>query len=163
MGTQPDSPPGKGIWQHLHRENEGYLFDGGRLQLAQQAHFRQTNIPAEQFAKAGTQAAHGVLCKILFCDMVRALHITAGLPSVDLGNCYDAVAHPIASIAMQALKVPVLTIVLSLSVLQTMTFYLRTGYTESVRRVTEARLMIPRMDLAKATEWLRLGSQASAH
>lgn len=85
-------------------------------------------IPAEQFAKAGTQAAHGVLCKILFCDMVRALHITAGLPSVDLGNCYDAVAHPIASIAMQALKVPVLTIVLSLSVLQTMTFYLRTGY-----------------------------------
>eukprot|EP00956_Cyclotella_meneghiniana_P037910 scaffold146600_cov36-Cyclotella_meneghiniana.AAC.1 len=60
--------------------------------------------------------------------MIRALHVTAGIPSVDLGNCYDAVAHPIASIAMQALKVPLLTIVLSLSVLQTMTFYLRTDY-----------------------------------
>ena len=85
-------------------------------------------VPDEQFAKASTQASYGVLCKVLFCDMIRALHVTAGIPSVDLGNCYDAVAHPIASIAMQALKVPLLTIVLSLSVLQTMTFYLRTGY-----------------------------------
>lgn len=85
-------------------------------------------IPVEQFARRGTQAAHGVLCKVLFCDMTRALHLIAGLPSVDLGNCYDAVSHPIASIAMQALKVPLMTVVLALSVLQTMTFYLRTGY-----------------------------------
>jgi hypothetical protein len=85
-------------------------------------------IPVEQFARRGTQAAHGVLCKVLFCDMIRALHLIAGLPSVDLGNCYDAVSHPIASIAMQAQKVPLTTVVLALSVLQTMTFYLRTGY-----------------------------------
>ena len=85
-------------------------------------------IPVEQFARRGTQAAQGVLCKVLFCDMIRALHLTAGLPSVDLGNCYDAVSHPIASIAMQALKAPLMTVVLALSVLQTMTFYLRTGY-----------------------------------
>lgn len=64
-------------------------------------------VPVEQFAKRGTQAAHGVLCKVLFCDMVRALHVVAGIPSVDLGNCYDAVAHPIASIALQAFMVPV--------------------------------------------------------
>ena len=87
-------------------------------------------IPVEQFARRGiTQAAQGVLCKVLFCDMIRALHLTAGLPSVDLGNCYDAVSHPIASIAMQALKVPLTTVVLALSVLQTMTFYLRTAAT----------------------------------
>ena len=60
--------------------------------------------------------------------MIRALHLVAGLPSVDLDNCYKAVSHPIASITMQALKVPLMTIVLALSVLQTMTFYLRTGY-----------------------------------
>jgi hypothetical protein len=59
---------------------------------------------------------------------MRALHLVAGLPSVDLGNCYDAVAHPIASIALQALKVPPMTVVLALSVMQTVTFYLRTGY-----------------------------------
>jgi hypothetical protein len=85
-------------------------------------------VPVEQFARRGVQSAHGVLCKILFCDMMRALHLVAGLPSVDLGNCYDAVAHPIASIALQALKVPLMTVVLALSVMQTMTFYLRTGY-----------------------------------
>jgi hypothetical protein len=50
-------------------------------------------IPSEQFARRGTQAAHGVICKVLFCDMIRALHLTAGLPSVDLGNCYDTVLH----------------------------------------------------------------------
>jgi hypothetical protein len=85
-------------------------------------------VPVEQFARRGVQSAHGALCKILFCDMMRALHLVAGLPSVDLGNCYDAVAHPIASIALQALKVPLMTVVLALSVMQTMTFYLRTGY-----------------------------------
>jgi hypothetical protein len=86
------------------------------------------NVPLEQFAKRGTQAAYGVLCKVLFCDYVRSLHIVAGIPSVDLGNCYDAVSYPIASIALQAFCVPLLTVVLALSVLQTMAFYLRTGY-----------------------------------
>ena len=85
-------------------------------------------VPVEQFAKRGTQAAHGVLCKVLFCDMVRALHVVAGIPSVDLGNCYDAVAHPIASIALQAFMVPVAMVVMSLTILQSMKFYLRTGY-----------------------------------
>jgi hypothetical protein len=39
------------------------------------------NIPPEQFAKRGTQAAHGVLCKVLFCDYICALHIVAGIVS----------------------------------------------------------------------------------
>jgi hypothetical protein len=85
-------------------------------------------IPLEQLARRGTRAAHGILCKVLFCNMIRVVHLVARLPSVDLGNCYDAVSHPIASIALQALKVPIMMIVLALSVLQTMTFYLRTGY-----------------------------------
>lgn len=59
-------------------------------------------VPVEQFARRSTQASSRVLCKVLFCDMIRALHEMAGIPSVDLGNCYDAVAHPLASIALQA-------------------------------------------------------------
>ena len=85
-------------------------------------------VPPEQFARRGTQAAHGVLSKVLFCDIVRALHVVAGLPSVDLGNCYDAVAHPLASIALQAFMVPLAMVTMSLAVLQTMQFFLRTGY-----------------------------------
>jgi hypothetical protein len=34
-----------------------------------------------------------------------SLHKTAAIESVDLANCYDAVAHPIASIALQSFKV----------------------------------------------------------
>jgi hypothetical protein len=85
-------------------------------------------VPVEQFARRGTQASSGVLTKVLFCDMIRALHKMASIPSIDLGNCYNAVAHPIASLALQAFQVPLATIVLSLSVLQTMTFFFQTGY-----------------------------------
>jgi hypothetical protein len=54
--------------------------------------------------------------------MIHALHELAGIPSVDIGNCYDAMAHPIASISLQAYHVPLMMIVLSLSVHQTITF-----------------------------------------
>ena len=40
-----------------------------------------------------------------FCGIVRTLHCTAGLGSVDLVNCYDAVAHPITVIALQSFRV----------------------------------------------------------
>jgi hypothetical protein len=37
-------------------------------------------VPVEQFACHG-QASSGVLCKVLFCDMIRALQDLAGIPS----------------------------------------------------------------------------------
>jgi hypothetical protein len=89
-------------------------------------------VPLEQFAKAGTQAAEGVLATGFFCDIVRALHLTAGVQSVDLGNCYDAVAHPVANIALQSFKVRATTVAMMLYVLQTMNFYLRTGFGQSI-------------------------------
>jgi hypothetical protein len=123
--------------------------------------FNAGNVPLEQFARRGTQAAHGVLCKVLFCDYVWALHIVAGIPSMDLGNCYDAVSHPIACIVLQAFKVPLLTVVLALSVLQTMTFYLRTGYGVS-RNGYNGKLAILPLDWDKATGWLLLDLLQSA-
>jgi hypothetical protein len=57
-------------------------------------------IPAEQFAKRGSQATKGVLTSGLFCNIAQALNKTTAIESVDLANCYDAVAHPIASIAL---------------------------------------------------------------
>ena len=64
-------------------------------------------VPAEQFAKRATQAAEGILVSGLFCDIVRALlgPLPSAQQSVDLGNRYNAVSHPIASIAMQSMKV----------------------------------------------------------
>jgi hypothetical protein len=62
-------------------------------------------IPVEQFAKRGSQATEKVITSGLFCDIAQALDKTAAIESVDLANCYDAVAHPIASITLQSFKV----------------------------------------------------------
>ncbi len=68
----------------------------------------------EQFAKRGSQATKGVQTSGLFCDIALALNNTVALESVNLANCYDAAAHPVARIALQIIKVckVVITIVL---------------------------------------------------
>jgi hypothetical protein len=88
-------------------------------------------IPAEQFAKRGSQATEGVLTSGLFCDIAWALHKTVAIESVDLANCYDAVAHPIASIALQSFKVCKVMGAMMLYVLETMTWYLKTVFGQS--------------------------------
>jgi hypothetical protein len=70
----------------------------------------------------------GVLTSGFFCDIARALHKTAAIESVDLANCYDAVAHPIASIALQSFKVCKVMVAIMLYVLETMTWYLKTAF-----------------------------------
>ncbi len=67
--------------------------------------FREDIILVEQFAKRGSQAAHGVVASGLFCDIACTLHRMAAIESVDFANCYNAGAHPIASIALQSFKV----------------------------------------------------------
>ncbi len=50
---------------------------------------------------------------------------------MDLANCYDAVAHPIASIAVQSFKVCKVMVAMMLYVLETMTWYLKTAFSQS--------------------------------
>ncbi len=50
---------------------------------------------------------------------------------MDLANCYDAVAHPIASIALQSFKVCNVMVAIMLYVLETMTWYLKTAFVQS--------------------------------
>jgi hypothetical protein len=93
--------------------------------------FQGDIIPVEQFAKRGSQATEGIPTSGLFCDIGRALHKTAAIESVDLANCYDAVAHPIASIALQSFKVCKVMMAMMLYVLKTMTWYLKTAFSQS--------------------------------
>jgi hypothetical protein len=81
--------------------------------------FQEVIIPAEHFAKRGSQVTKGVVTSGLFCDIVQALDKTAAIESVDLANCYDAVAHPIASIALQSFKVRKVMVAMMLYVLET--------------------------------------------
>ncbi len=93
--------------------------------------FQEDIVPVEQFAKRGSQAAHGVVASSLFCDIARALHQTAAIECVDFANCYNAVAHPIASIVLQSFKVRKVMVAMMLSVLQTMKWYLKTAFGQS--------------------------------
>ncbi len=93
--------------------------------------FQGDIIPAGQFAKMGSQATEGVIPSGIFCDVAWALHKTAAIESVDLANCYDAVAQPIASIALQSFKVCKVMMAMILYVLKTMTWYLKTAFGQS--------------------------------
>jgi hypothetical protein len=50
---------------------------------------------------------------------------------MDLANCYDAVAHPIASIALQRFKVCKVVVAMMLYVLKTITWYLKIAFGQS--------------------------------
>jgi hypothetical protein len=88
-------------------------------------------VPVEQFATKGTTSEEGGMGKLFKSDLVRVFHFTAAIESVDLGDCYDAVAHPCASIALQAFGVKLPMVKTMLTCLQTMKFYLRTGFGEA--------------------------------
>ena len=79
--------------------------------------YTQGHIPLEQLTHSGTQAAHVVVCTVFIYDMIRALHITAELESVDLGNCYNAVVHILTSITIQVFMVPLTMVIMVLLVL----------------------------------------------
>jgi hypothetical protein len=93
--------------------------------------FQGDIIPAKQFAKRGLQATEGVLTSGLFCDIAQALHKTAAIESVDLAHCYNPVAHPIVSKALQCFKVCKVMVAMMHYVLETMTWYLKTAFGQS--------------------------------
>ncbi len=73
----------------------------------------------------------GTLSKVLFFDIARQLRRPAGLASVNADNCYDRIAHPMASMIFQAFGVPTPLVEYMLLMIQRMRFYLRTGYGDS--------------------------------
>ncbi len=72
-----------------------------------------------------------MLASGLFCGVARALHKTSAIESVDLASCYDEVAHPIASIALQSFKVRKVMVAMMLYVLETMQWFLKTAFGQS--------------------------------
>ncbi len=88
-------------------------------------------MPEEVFSKRNRLADNGTLIKVLFYDIVCQTRLPAGISVVDADNCYDRIAHPIASMVFQALGVPQEVIVLMLTMIQDMKFFLRTGFGDS--------------------------------
>ena len=88
-------------------------------------------MPEEVYSEQNKLAEDATLSKNLFYDIVRQLRRPAGLASVDVDNCYDRIAHPMASMVFQAFGVPTQVIESMLKTIQNMRFYLQTGYGDS--------------------------------
>ncbi len=85
-------------------------------------------MPEEIFSKKNRMADDGTLSKTLFCDLTRQARAPAAIAFVDASNCYDRIAHAMASLVFQAFGVPVTAVESMLSTIENMKFFLRTGF-----------------------------------
>ena len=85
-------------------------------------------LPLEQGEISGKTALDSALTKQLFFDQANILHLTCAVSSNDAANCYDAVNHAAGSFALQAMNVPITLIKCYLLCIQTMQFFLKTGF-----------------------------------
>jgi hypothetical protein len=88
-------------------------------------------MPEEVYSERNRLADDRTLSKVLFYDIVRQLRRPAGLALVDADNCYDRIAHPMASMIFRSCGVPTPAIESMLTTIQNMKFFLRTGYGNS--------------------------------
>ena len=88
-------------------------------------------IPEENFAKKGGDCNKAVMTKRFFTDISMVLHHPSRLGGYDFSNCYDRVAHPPISVALQGWGVPKEAMCTMLIALQIMQFFLFTGFGES--------------------------------
>jgi hypothetical protein len=63
-------------------------------------------MPKEIYSKKNRMADDGMLTKTLFYDVTPQARVPAAIASVDASNCYDRIAHAMASLVFQAFGVP---------------------------------------------------------
>ena len=104
------------------------LLYGSRMLNVVREHGR---MPEEIFSECNRMADDGTLAKVLFYDVVRQARRPAGLSSVDADNCYDRIAHAIASLVFQSFGVTGEAATAMLHTIQEMKFFLRTAFGDS--------------------------------
>ena len=85
-------------------------------------------MPEEIFSERNRMADDKNLDKCLFYDIVRQLRVSAGISSVDSKNCYNSIAHAIASLVFQAFGVLKESIETMLTAIEEMNYFLHTAY-----------------------------------
>ncbi len=63
-------------------------------------------MPDEIFSERNRTAGESTMSKVLFYDVVQQTRLSGGISSVDADNCYDRVAHAIASLVFRAFGTP---------------------------------------------------------
>jgi hypothetical protein len=76
-------------------------------------------------------ADNGTLCKTLFYDITKQARVPLATASVDASNCYDRIAHAMASMIFQAFGVPMTATESMLGAIENMKFFLCTGFGDS--------------------------------
>jgi len=92
-------------------------------------------MPEEIYSKKNCMADDGTLTKTLFYDVTCQARVPAAIASVDASNCYDRIAHTMASLVFQPFGVPESAIGSMLSAIENMKFFLRTGFGDSTKFV----------------------------
>ena len=87
--------------------------------------------PGKCFSKRGSNCISAVMTKIFICDEARIHHHNAVFEGCDFADCYDRIAHSVAGISLRAWGVPQPAINMLLETMETMRFFLRTGFGES--------------------------------
>ncbi len=96
------------------------------------ANARKHNMmPEEIFSERNKMADDGTLTKVLAYDIIHQSRRPAGIALVDADNCYDRIAHAIASLVFQSFGVPTAAAESMLTTIQEMKFFLRTGFGDS--------------------------------
>jgi hypothetical protein len=88
-------------------------------------------IPDECFSKKGSNCINAIMTKIFICNKSRIHHHDTCIAGNDFGGCYDRAAHPIAAISLQSFGVPQSAINVLLKTMETMRFFLHTGFGKS--------------------------------
>jgi hypothetical protein len=84
-------------------------------------------------AKKNRTADDDGLAKTLFYDIACQMRTPAAIASVDAVNCYDRIAHAMASLIFQSFGVESMAVSAMLETIQEMKFFLRTAYGDSKR------------------------------
>ncbi len=71
------------------------------------------------------------MTKIFICDKSRIHHHDAVFEGCDFADCYDRITHNVAGISLRAWGIPQPAINILLKTMETMRFFLRTGFGES--------------------------------
>ncbi len=81
-------------------------------------------IPEEIFSKQNRTADDGGLAKMLFYDIVLQSRSAAAIALVDASNCYNRIAHAMASLIFQSFGVENTAVLSMLEAIQEMKFFL---------------------------------------
>ncbi len=93
---------------------------------------RDNNLmPKEIFSKKNCMEDDGTMCKTLFYDIAWQAKVPVAIACVEVSNCYDRIAHTMASLIFQAFGIPISVVELMLGVIENMKFFLQMGFGDS--------------------------------